>query len=129
MPSPCPHPPESQEFLFGARDYITGDRFRVEACGNCGMAFTRPPPAPGELGKYYPPAYYGGEKRFPAVVERLQRSLYARRALMVEELAGGKGRVLDIGCGPGFLLRAFRERGWDVHGTEFSEESAAHARE
>jgi SAM-dependent methyltransferase len=129
MPSRCPHPPESQEFLFGARDYITGDRFRVEVCGNCGIAFTRPLPAPAELGRYYPRAYYGGGQRFPVVVERLQRSLYARRALMVEELAGGKGRVLDIGCGPGFLLRAFRERGWEVRGTEFSEESAAHARE
>jgi SAM-dependent methyltransferase len=36
--------------------------------------------------------------------------------------------VLDIGCGPGFLLREFRDGGWQVQGTEFSEPSAAHAR-
>jgi SAM-dependent methyltransferase len=130
MLSPCPHPPESQQSLFGARDYITGDRFVVEVCGNCGLAFTRPRPAAGELARYYPPAYYGGgNKRFPGVVEGLQRKLYGRRALTVEQMLGGKGRALDIGCGPGFLLRAFRERGWAVHGTEFSEESARHARE
>jgi SAM-dependent methyltransferase len=129
MPSRCPHPPESQQCLFGARDYITGDRFTVEVCGNCGIGFTRPRPAPTELVKYYPPAYYGDGKRFPGVVQRLQRALYGRRASTVEEMLGGKGRVLDIGCGPGFLLRAFQERGWDVYGTEFSEESAAHARE
>lgn len=129
MPSPCPHPPASQQFLFGARDYISGDRFKIELCENCGIAFTRPRPAPSELPRYYPPAYYGGgTKRFPAFAERLQRALYGRRASAIQEMLGGKGRVLDIGCGPGFLLREFCARGWDVLGTEFSEESAAHAR-
>jgi SAM-dependent methyltransferase len=37
--------------------------------------------------------------------------------------------VLDIGCGPGLLLREFRDRGWQVQGTEFSEQSAAHGRD
>lgn len=129
MPSPCPHPPASQQFLFGARDYISGDRFRIELCENCGIAFTRPPPAPSEAPKYYPPAYYGGgRRRFPAFVERLQRALCEGRAAAVHAMLGGNGRVLDIGCGPGFLLREFRARGWDVLGTEVSEESAAHAR-
>jgi SAM-dependent methyltransferase len=36
--------------------------------------------------------------------------------------------VLDIGCGPGALLEAFRRRGWDVQGTELNDESAARAR-
>jgi 2-polyprenyl-3-methyl-5-hydroxy-6-metoxy-1,4-benzoquinol methylase len=128
MPSPCPHPPPSQQLLFGARDFITGDRFRIELCENCGIAFTRPAPAAADLPKYYPPAYYGGgSKRFPAFVEQLQCALYRRRAAKVEQILGGKGKVLDIGCGPGFLLHEFRARGWDVHGTEFSEQSAAHA--
>lgn len=130
MPSPCPHPAASQQLLFGARDYITGDRFRVEQCANCGLAFTQPRPSPAELGKYYPATYHGGgSKRFPAIVEGLQRALYRRRAVAVERMLGKKGAVLDIGCGPGFLLREFRERGWTVHGTEFSETSAAHARD
>jgi len=130
MPSPCLHPAASQQVLFTARDYITGHGFRIELCGNCGVAFTRPLPAPDELAKYYPPQYYGGGgKRFPPVVERLQRALYGRRASRVEQMLGGAGRVLDIGCGPGFLLRAFRERGWEAQGTEFSEGAAAHARE
>jgi SAM-dependent methyltransferase len=129
MPSPCPHPPVSQQFLFGARDYISGDRFKIELCENCGIAFTRPRPAPSELPKYYPPEYYGGGTgRFPGLVERCQRALYGHRAVAVQEMLGRKGKVLDIGCGPGFLLREFRAHGWDVLGTEFSEESAAHAR-
>ena len=130
MPFPCRHPSESQRHLFDTRDYITGDRFALERCDGCGVAFTRPPPASADLDKYYPAEYYGGGAgRFPAAIERLQRSLYRRRAVAVERSLGHKGNVLDIGCGPGFLLREFRERGWQVRGTEFSEPSAAHARD
>jgi SAM-dependent methyltransferase len=81
------------------------------------------------MARYYPASYYGGSKRFPGLIEQLQRSMYTRRAKKVEQTLGATGRVLDIGCGPGFLLRAFQERGWDVQGTEFSENSAAHARD
>jgi SAM-dependent methyltransferase len=123
----CLHPAGSQQQLFAARDYITGDQFAIERCRDCGVAFTRP--RPDDLGKYYPSEYYGGGTgRFPSSIESLQRALYRRRATAVEGILGRKGRVLDIGCGPGFLLREFRERGWKVQGTEFSEQSAAHAR-
>jgi SAM-dependent methyltransferase len=129
MPKPCPHLIESQRHLFDARDYITDDGFGIERCEDCGIAFTRPPPATTDLEKYYPAEYHGGGTgRFPSPVERLQRSLYRRRATTVEQILGRKGSVLDIGCGPGFLLREFRDRGWQVHGTEFSERTAAYAR-
>ena len=125
----CLHPAESQQQLFAARDYITGDQFTIERCRSCGVAFTRPPPPADDLGKYYPSEYYGGGTgRFPGPIESLQRTLYRRRAAAVEKALGRKGRVLDIGCGPGFLLREFHERGWEVQGTEFSDDSAAHAR-
>lgn len=130
MPS-CPHPEASAVRLFGARDYISGEGFDVARCGACGLARTRPEPDPRRLGAYYPPAYYGAPsaRRFPAPVEALQRWLYGRRARAVERLAGRAGRVLDVGCGRGYLLDAFRRRGWEVQGTELDERSAAHARE
>ena len=130
MPTPCPHPSQSQQRLFSARDYVTGDSFVIERCRDCGIAFTLPQPAAARLARYYPPEYYGGgARRFPAPVERLQRSLYRRRAAVVETTCGRKGSILDIGCGPGLLLREFRDRGWQVHGTEFSAQSASHARD
>jgi SAM-dependent methyltransferase len=129
---PCSHPVERLEKLFDARDYVTGDPFEIRRCSGCGLAITWPPPPPGEMGRYYPDAYYGdaGEKRFVGPVEGMQRALYGSRVSQVEQALGGaRGRVLDVGCGRGFLLDAFRRRGWSVEGTEMSAASSAHARE
>lgn len=127
----CRHPTARAVALFPARDYVTGDRFEVLRCGACGLARTSPEPDPGRMAAYYPAAYYGeaSSRRFPAAVEALQRVMYGRRARAVERLAGAPGRVLDVGCGRGFLLEAFRRRGWRTHGTELDDRSAAHARE
>jgi SAM-dependent methyltransferase len=129
--SACPHPRERSAALFPARDYVSGDAFEVSRCGACGLARTLPLPDPARMAAYYPQAYYGAasSRRFPAVVEALQGALYRARARAVERLAGRPGRVLDVGCGRGFLLDAFRRRGWTAQGTELDDRSAAHARE
>jgi SAM-dependent methyltransferase len=127
----CPHPHDRLALLFPARDYITGDAFEVGTCGACGLSVTSPQPSGEALGRYYPPAYHGKSlgSRFPAPVEALQRLLYRGRAAAVERVAGGRpGRVLDIGCGRGHLLDAFRRRGWTVQGTELTEHSASFPR-
>lgn len=129
-PERCPHPGDRVTTLLRARDYVSGEPFEVAECASCGIAVTLPRPGDAEIAGYYPPEYYGkpGARRFPAAVEALQRALFAGRARAVERLAGGRGRVLDVGCGPGLLLQAFRRRGWTVAGTELTESSAAHAR-
>jgi 2-polyprenyl-3-methyl-5-hydroxy-6-metoxy-1,4-benzoquinol methylase len=127
----CSHPTTRTVTLFPACDYVSGETFEILRCETCGLARTVPPPASERMAAYYPQAYYGAAsaRRFPALVERLQRSLYGARARAVERLAGGAGYVLDVGCGRGFLLEAFRRRGWSVQGTELDARSAAHARE
>ena len=130
--SGCAHPVAKRERLFTARDYITGDAFEVCKCGDCGFVVTLPVPVGDEIEKYYPAGYYGSAsgRRFPAIVEWLQGAMYRRRARVVErEWGRGPGKVLDVGCGRGLLLRAFRERGWQVDGTELSESAAAFARD
>lgn len=126
----CTHPTARGEPLFPARDYVTGEPFQVIRCGVCGLVRTDPQPGPGEIARYYPPGYHAqaGARRFPAPVEAVQRSMYGRRARAVERLTGTPGRVLDFGCGPGYLLDAFRRRGWEAQGAELDDRTAAHAR-
>ncbi len=127
----CAHPEGRRKALFPAKDYISGDAFEIVHCGNCGAVITSPTPPPHQLARYYPTAYYrtSGGRRFPGPVEFLQRRLYAGRARTVERLLGRRGgKVIDVGCGPGWLLRAFQQRGWKAKGTELSEPAAAFAR-
>lgn len=55
----------ARDFLFSARDYISGDEFQIIRCGGCRVVFTVPVPERWE--RYYPPAYYGDVEagRFP----------------------------------------------------------------
>lgn len=126
----CSHPAAGAEILFPAVDYISGETFQVARCRHCAQVVTLPVPA--DIGRYYPAGYYGDKagRRFPAPVEWLQQTLYARRAQFVSrQMNGRKGRVLDIGCGRGLLLRAFQQNGFDVTGTEFSDDACRYARE
>ena len=129
---PCAHGRSHLASLFTARDYITGDRFEIVHCAECGFDVTTPQPSIEQMAAYYPAGYYGAPsgRRFPAAVERLQEQLYKQRVNLVEKVAGGaRGRVLDVGCGRGLLLEEFKSRGWEVHGTELSEKAAAYARD
>ena len=84
---------------------------------------------------------WGATTRTPTTATRGRSASWARwrgcsgpstdraRAGSRRRSGGRPGRVLDVGCGRGFLLDAFRRRGWTVEGTEMSDASSAHARE
>jgi 2-polyprenyl-3-methyl-5-hydroxy-6-metoxy-1,4-benzoquinol methylase len=128
----CAHPANRSTALFPARDFITGRDFTVAHCDECGFDVTTPQPAAEEMAAYYPSGYYGAaeDRRFPHFVETLQNALYTLRIREVEAVANsGPGCVLDVGCGRGVLLEEFRRRGWEVQGTELSEQAASYARQ
>ena len=45
------------------------------------------------------------------------------------ERYAGPGRLLDVGCGPGFLLPVAARRGWRAFGADLNEWAVAHARD
>ncbi len=45
------------------------------------------------------------------------------------EKCSQKGRLLDIGCGPGFFLNLAKQSGWDVQGVDISKYAAKHAKD
>lgn len=105
-----------------ARDPITSDRFAVLECPSCGVAYTAP--RPENLDDYYPAGYRG----YGSIVSRVLGYLYDWRVAHWTRLRRQPGTVLEIGCGPGLMLGAFRRRGWRAMGIERNEEVAAEAR-
>lgn len=106
--------------------------FRVIECAECRLMRLDPWPAPGELERYYPQAYWFAEggSAASALAELYRRIVlrdhvrFVSRAL---ESCGEQGLVLDVGCGGGLFLRMMRRRGYRAVGLDFSPGAASTA--
>jgi 2-polyprenyl-3-methyl-5-hydroxy-6-metoxy-1,4-benzoquinol methylase len=100
------------------------DEWRVRRCATCGLRTLEPEPAPEQLievfddGSIYEGAFL------------LREDIMARhhKTLAGLERRVPPGRLLDVGCGPGFFLEAARERGWAGTGVDPSPFSIEHIR-
>jgi 2-polyprenyl-3-methyl-5-hydroxy-6-metoxy-1,4-benzoquinol methylase len=98
-------------------------------CQGCGLAYLHPRVRSENLEKLYPPGYYGmGTQRFRWGLEKAVTFFRRRRAQRVARITP-PGRLLDVGCGRGIFLSILRENGWEVFGTELSDQAAREARE
>ncbi|WP_136661382.1 class I SAM-dependent methyltransferase [Nitratireductor sp. XY-223] len=84
-------------------------------------------PSASELAAYYREAYFQNEKGNyraaypPEEHEVIGLRIAHRRERALELLdRDGPGRLLDVGCGEGFVLAAFDRLGWQVAGVDFS---------
>lgn len=99
----------------------------IARCRACGFLFTDPYPSPDDLA-----AYYGGGYReaapdfYPKAASRRRRSWL--RALKFLQYARPGKSVIDLGCGGGFMVEAFRRLGARAYGMDINENSIAYAR-
>jgi len=92
----------------------------IYECARCGAAFYFPIPAPDEIARCYPPAYFGG------FFKQYWRDYYKGRALALR-LSPWRtsGDFLDTGCALGTMLAGLRDHSaWRVRGLEFSAAAA-----
>lgn len=90
-------------------------RHDLVKCSTCGFVFMRKIPTIEELENYYLVFDYEMEREIP---EPTRLSLENR--LDSFERYRKNNRMLDVGCGEGWLLELAMKRGWQVCGTEFS---------
>ncbi len=110
--------------LFDNTDYLSGERFTVVRCADCGLARTVFPHDADALARYYGPAYYGEDgRRFIGVMEWAVRQFRLARVRRIRRLRpdGTPGAILDVGCGRGLILIHLRAHGWQCSGVEVSE--------
>ena len=102
-------------------------RYTYVRCRECHLAYQNPRPRYDEAfietaySQYATTVtdYWDGEKPTTYGVR-----LFARMEDIleeIEELAGARGRILDIGCHTGFFSKIARDRGWTVTGVDVSE--------
>ena len=92
----------------------------VVQCRSCGLIY-RNPRSRVDIQEMYLPDESYQEAHIDVDASRL--SLYERVLNKMNVLTSEKGRVLDVGCGPGFFLRSAQERGWEVYGVDISHEA------
>lgn len=103
----------------------TPGEFDVRVCPECGTGKTFPIVAEDELGAFYEGGYgnYIDTDADPSLLKRLlalPRWIYQwrTRTCMPISAARGPGRMLDIGCGNGWVCEMMKKHGWDAVGIE-----------
>ena len=103
---------------------MTDTRLRRHALGFLEVADR---PTPAELADYYERQYYQTERGSyrkayaPEELTCINLRIEQRAAQALALWRGdGSGRLLDVGCGEGFVLSRFSKEGWQVEGIDFS---------
>ncbi|HPT25768.1 MAG TPA: methyltransferase domain-containing protein [Bryobacteraceae bacterium] len=108
----------------------TSESFLVVECAECTLIRLYPRPTPEQLRSYYPEDYWfnGGTDTADRLADAWRRLVLRDHVQFVEsaiEAAGGQGRILDVGCGGGLLLRELGLPEDRLAGLDYSVDAAA----
>ncbi len=124
----CSSPHPKKLFDVPSEPLEFGLLFGIARCETCGLVFTNPRPTESEMARFYGESYYGPKhRRFLWPFEWVETFFRFRRVKNIEHFKK-TGRILDVGCGRAQMLTLMRKRGWEVYGTEWTEESTHNAR-
>lgn len=91
-------------------------------CDSCKFVFSKRIPSKQELLDYYSNNYERTSYLSPITVKRFNEILDKF------EPYRKTGKLLDIGAGYGFFMEIAKQRGWDVYGTELTDEAVDHCK-
>lgn len=102
------------------------DGWTLARCGRCQFLFVSPYPSADDLRKFYNDAYRGASSIFyPKAESRMNRARV--RALKFAPYLWQRD-VLDLGCGGGFIVRAFSRWARSATGLDISQGGVDYAR-
>jgi 2-polyprenyl-3-methyl-5-hydroxy-6-metoxy-1,4-benzoquinol methylase len=111
-----------QLFSTADRLHLSAERFSIIECAQCKVWRTLPEMSEEELGQFYPNDYWGGEP-----TEEWIQASQSDKTDFIRQCQLEGGRILDVGCGAGFFLRALSEKSWRRYGVEIGNEAAGAA--
>ncbi|MFA6078279.1 MAG: methyltransferase domain-containing protein [Candidatus Omnitrophota bacterium] len=103
------------EISYTITDNKRGTPLRLVKCAKCGLIYANPRPSMASLlanySKMVDPLYLEEDKG---------RRISAQAILHELKRLKKSGKLLDVGCGTGFLLDEAKSAGWDVYGVDLS---------
>ncbi len=108
--------------------YATAE-YRMYRCVSCGTAFVSPVPSNEALSQFYEKYHLSDDAGglYDAVESRMQADFPAKVDRILRVTAGKPGRLLDVGCGKGYFIKACADRGIAAEGIDLSETGISHA--
>ena len=101
--------------------------FTFDKCNDCSFVFVNPRPSEKDLMPFYNENFFKGKVKFP---ERWTKnycegitSYIGRSKKTLKKIGHYKksGKLLDIGCGLGYLIEQAGKEGWEAMGLEISD--------
>ncbi len=85
-------------------------------CRSCGFVFSKQIPSKEELIAHYE-GYGRNDYLSPITIKRYNE--------LLDEFEKYRktNRIIDVGCGIGYFLAVAKERGWEVYGTEYTDQA------
>lgn len=115
--------------------FVTGKTFDIIKCNGCGLKITSNIEPEENAGKYYNSDEYishsNTDTGFINQIYHLVRGyMLGRKRKLIEKISlTDSGTLLDIGAGTGFFLNEMKKHGWEVSGTEKSDNARNFAKE
>jgi SAM-dependent methyltransferase len=101
------------------RHYGIPGMYTLVQCTGCSLVFLNPMYSEAELTALYPADYYAYQDKFRrSPWKDVLKAIVGLRIRTRDPKFSTPGRMLDLGCGTGWILREMRDRGWDVYGVE-----------
>lgn len=104
--------------------------YSIKECKKCGHRFTQSQNVNNHLESVYSDSYfYEGKAGYPNYLnekELLQKA--GRKYATIISKYTEVGKVIDIGCAAGFILKGFEDKGWQCSGIEPNESMASYGR-
>ena len=105
--------------------------FSIVQCRTCRLRYVNPRPTREWLDAWYRHEYFSSSHEETSGAQHLQqgaiKTATAQLRLQLLGPSGPTGRLVDMGCGGGFFVRAAATGGWEAIGIEPSVEAARYA--
>jgi len=92
------------------------EKHHLVKCGSCGFVFCKPIPTQEKLSAVYE-GYGRNDYLSDLTIQAYERVLDSFEPFRKTN------KLIDVGCGIGYFLDVAKRRGWEVYGTEFTEDA------